>query len=77
MRHLRASVLCRLPTPEERTPYESFVREQTALYQSPPKSAPFPSSPAVTRTVNRYRRDIREQRLIQVLFNHNDFVTVR
>ncbi|HEX3146635.1 MAG TPA: PSD1 and planctomycete cytochrome C domain-containing protein [Gemmataceae bacterium] len=70
-------VLTRPPTPDERARCENFIREQTALYQSTNKLTPFPPGPAgVTPPSNDPAQHARED-LIQVLFNHNDFVTVR
>jgi hypothetical protein len=70
-------VLSRSPTADERTRCESFLRDQAALYQKPDKLTPFPPGPAgvtppSTDPAQRARED-----LIQVLFNHNDFVTIR
>ena len=70
-------VLCRPPTADERMRCESFLRDQAALYQKPDKLTPFPAGPAgvtppSTDPAQRARED-----LVQVLVNHNDFVTIR
>jgi hypothetical protein len=70
-------VLSRPPTAEERTRCELFLREQPALYQQPDKLTPFPPGPAgVTPPSSDPTQRARED-LVQVLFNHNDFVTIR
>jgi hypothetical protein len=70
-------VLNRPPTADERTRCESFLHDQAALYQKPDKLTPFPPGPTgvmppAADPAQRARED-----LIQVLFNHNDFVTIR
>jgi hypothetical protein len=70
-------VLSRPPTAEERTRCEMFLGAQAALYQKPDKLTPFPPGPAgVTPPAADPMQRARED-LIQVLFNHNDFVTIR
>jgi hypothetical protein len=70
-------VLGRSPTAEEHERCERFLRDQAEVLKRPQTLTPFPPGPdAVTPPsadpVLRARED-----LIQVLFNHNDFVTVR
>lgn len=70
-------VLNRAPTDDERARCETFLREQAGLYQQPAKLTPFPPgsagvTPPATDPTQRARED-----LVQVLFNHNDFVTIR
>jgi hypothetical protein len=70
-------VLGRPPTAEEIDRCERFLKEQAALYQNPAGLTPFPGgaagvTPPSADPVRRARED-----LIGVLFNHNDFVTVR
>jgi hypothetical protein len=70
-------VLGRAPTTEEHGRCERFLREQTALLQAPGRLTPFPpNADAVTApaadAIGRAHED-----LIHVLFNHNDFVTIR
>jgi hypothetical protein len=70
-------VLGRAPTAEERSRCERFLREQTALLQSPGRLTPFPAGPdAVTPPAADPAARARED-LVHVLFNHNDFVTIR
>ncbi len=69
------AILSRLPTPTEAVRCETFLREQAVLYARP--GTPFPPAsgqvlPAATDPVQRARED-----LLQVLLNHNDFVTIR
>jgi hypothetical protein len=70
-------VLSRYPDSDERKLCEKFLIEQTDLYRQPTKLTPFPGQLAgVTPPSNNAAQHARED-LIQVLFNHNDFVTVR
>jgi hypothetical protein len=71
------TILGRQPGAEERTRCETFLREQVALYAMPGKLTPFPAGfgdvlPPATDPAQRARED-----LLGVLFNHNDFVTIR
>lgn len=70
-------VLSRPPTVEEAERCERFLRDQADLLKQLEQLTPFPPAPdAVTPPavdpIQRARED-----LIQVLFNHNDFVTIR
>jgi hypothetical protein len=70
-------VLGRVPTAQERHRCERFLRDQAALLSAPARLTPFPArpdsvGPAAPDPLSRARED-----LIHVLFNHNDFVTVR
>ncbi len=71
------TVLGRAPTAAERDRCERFLREQTELFRNPTKLTPFPASaenvPPPSADPGRRAREC----LIQVLFNHNDFVTIR
>jgi Protein of unknown function (DUF1553)/Protein of unknown function (DUF1549)/Planctomycete cytochrome C len=70
-------VLSRPPTPAEKTRCERFLREQAELVKDPAKLQPFPPGPdAVTPAAADAGQRAREN-LIQVLYNHNDFVTIR
>jgi hypothetical protein len=70
-------VLNRPPTAPERSRSERFLGEQTELFRRPAKQTPFPPSPdAVVPPAADPDQRAREN-LIQVLFNHNDFVTIR
>jgi hypothetical protein len=71
------AILGRKPGAEERTRCETFLREQVALYAMPGKLTPFPAGfgdvlPPAADPAQRARED-----LLSVLFNHNDFVTIR
>jgi hypothetical protein len=71
------TVLGRPPTADERVRCETFLREQAGVLTDPKKLTPFPpgggaAAPPAADPARRARED-----LIQVLFNHNDFVTVR
>jgi hypothetical protein len=70
-------VLGRPPTAEERGRCERFLREQAALLREPARLAAFPPAPdAVVPPAADPAQRARED-LIHVLFNHNDFVTIR
>jgi hypothetical protein len=70
-------VLGRPPTAAERQRCERFLREQAELLREPGKLAPFPPGPdAVLPPAADPALRARED-LVQVLFNHNDFVTIR
>jgi hypothetical protein len=70
-------ILGRLPTSKEQAESESFLREQTSLFQSPGKLTALPGGtasevPPATEPAVRAKEN-----LVHVLFSHNDFVTVR
>ncbi len=70
-------VLGRPPTAAERARCERFLREQAALLAGPGRLTPFPPGPdPVVPAAADPARHARED-LVQVLFNHNDFITVR
>lgn len=70
-------VLNRPPTIEERARCLRFLSEQADLVRQPAKLTPFPPvRDAVTAPAADPTQRAREN-LIQVLFNHNDFVTIR
>jgi len=70
-------VLGRPPTAAERERCERFLREQAEVVKEPGKLQPFPPGPdAVTPPAADPGQRAREN-LIQVLYNHNDFVTIR
>ncbi|MCE9531366.1 MAG: DUF1549 and DUF1553 domain-containing protein, partial [Planctomycetes bacterium] len=69
-------VLGRLPTDEERERCLAFLAKQAELYKTPGKLTPFPPGPATTPPSTDPAQRARED-LIHVLFNHNDFVTIR
>jgi hypothetical protein len=70
-------VLGRPPTAEERARCERFLRRQAGLVQNVTRLTPFPPGPdAVTLPSPDPAQRARES-LVHVLFNHNDFVTIR
>jgi hypothetical protein len=70
-------VLGRAPTAEERNRCERFLEEQTRLLGEPAKLNAFPpaSDTAVPPAADAAQRA--RENLVHVLFNHNDFVTIR
>jgi hypothetical protein len=70
-------VLSRPPTAEERSRCERFLREQADLVHQPAKLTPFPPSPDAVMPPAADPAQRARENLIQVLFNHNDFVTIR
>jgi hypothetical protein len=70
-------VLTRPPTAVERDRCERFLREQAGLLEDPARLTAFPpGTDAVTPAAADPAQRAREN-LILVLFNHNDFVTIR
>jgi hypothetical protein len=70
-------VLGRPPTAEERERCVRFLKEQAGRFVPGAKLTPFPAGPdAVTPAAADPGQRARED-LVGVLFNHNDFVTVR
>jgi len=70
-------VLNRPPTALERARCEHFLREQAALLKDPARLTAFPPGPdAVIPPAGDPAQRAREN-LAHVLYNHNDFVTVR
>jgi hypothetical protein len=70
-------VLGRPPTSEERIRCERFLREQAILVREPAKLTPFPAGPDAVLPPAADAGQRAREGLIQVLYNHNDFVTVR
>jgi hypothetical protein len=70
-------VLGRAPTTEERTRCERFLAEQTTLLREPAKLTAFPAGPngVVPPAADAAQRA--RENLVHVLFNHNDFITIR
>ena len=70
-------VLSRSPRPEEVAACERFLRANTDLHRSGPKTAfSAAAGPNVTAAASDPHQHAREN-LIHVLFSHNDFVTIR
>jgi hypothetical protein len=70
-------VLGRLPTSTERSRCECFLREQAEVVRLPAKLSLFPPGPDVVTPPAAEPAQRAREDLIQVLFNHNDFVTIR
>jgi hypothetical protein len=70
-------VLGRLPTATEQARCERFLREQAGVVKEPSKLEPFPPGVDAVRPPSTDPAMRARENLIQVLFNHNDFVTIR
>jgi hypothetical protein len=70
-------VLGRPPTTEEQARCERFLREQTELLKNPAKLTAFPPDPASVTPPSTDSAQRARENLVHVLFNHNDFITVR
>jgi hypothetical protein len=70
-------VLGRPPTTPERERCERFLREQAALLRDPSRLSAFPASPDAVVPPDADPAGRAREDLIGVLFNHNDFVTIR
>ncbi|WDQ16646.1 DUF1553 domain-containing protein [Rhodopirellula sp. P2] len=72
-----AAILGREPTDSERSACESFLTHQATLLADPEKLSPSPGK-AKTAVPPATDANLRaRENLVHVLFNHNDFVTVR
>jgi hypothetical protein len=71
------TVLGRPPTQAERQRSESFLRTQAELLRSPAKLTPFPGTASGVPPPSADPHQRAREGLILVLFNHNDFVTIR
>jgi hypothetical protein len=70
-------MLCREPTDEEMKTCLSFLVEQTAVLADPKSLTAFTAGPAATAPPSSDPSQRARENLVHVLFNHNDFVTVR
>ena len=70
-------VLSRPPTTTERLRCERFLRDQADVVRQPGKLTPFPGGPGIVTPPATDPAQRARESLIQVLFNHNDFVTIR
>jgi len=70
-------ILCREPTDEEMKTCLSFLAEQTAALAEPKSLTAFSAGPAATAPPSSDPSQRARENLVHVLFNHNDFVTVR
>lgn len=72
------TVLGRLPSAKELTESRSFLRDQALLYRNPEKLTPVPAAGTASDVPPAEEPDVRaRENLVHVLFNHNDFVTIR
>ncbi len=71
------SVLSRPPSDEEVAAATSFLSEQTELFKERRQLTPFVSGGKSTVAASSDPRQRARENLVHVLFNHNDFVTVR
>lgn len=70
-------VLGRAPTPEERAACENYLTEQAGRLADKGGLHPFTSGPASTVKPAADPAQRARESLVHVLFNHNDFVTIR
>ncbi|SIO59266.1 Planctomycete cytochrome C [Singulisphaera sp. GP187] len=70
-------VLGRAPAPEERTACETYLTEQAGRLADKAGLHPFTSGPATTVKPAADPAQRARESLVHVLFNHNDFVTIR
>jgi hypothetical protein len=70
-------VLGRRPTAAEQARCERFLWQQSALVRDTTKLTPFPAGPDAVSPPSPDPAQRAREGLVRVLFNHNDFVTVR
>ena len=70
-------VLGRLPTRDETTACEEYLRAGSKQLANLSGLAPFSSGPAALVPPSADPRQRAREDLVHVLFNHNDFVTIR
>ncbi len=70
-------VLGRSPTNDETTACEAYLRETTEQLAHPSGLVPFSSGPATLVAPSGEAAERARENLVHVLFNHNDFVTIR
>ncbi|HYG78207.1 MAG TPA: PSD1 and planctomycete cytochrome C domain-containing protein [Planctomycetota bacterium] len=71
------SILCRPPSSEEKEACAEFLSSQTKLFSDASALKRFDSGDAVTVKPSRDPQQRARENLVHVLFNHNDFVTIR
>lgn len=71
------SILGRTPMADERVKCEAFLREQAEIYRTPAQHTAYPAGPTGAMPPAADPDQHAREDLIHVLFNHNDFVTVR
>jgi hypothetical protein len=69
--------LCRQPTDDELQACLEFLTEQAAKLADPKSLTAFSSGPAASVPPSSDPQQRARENLVHVLFNHNDFVTVR
>ena len=70
-------VLSRQPTDAERAACEKFLAEQAHKFADPANLTAFTAGPAATLKPSASPHQRARENLVHVLFNHNDFVTIR
>jgi hypothetical protein len=70
-------VLSRQPTDAERATCEKFLTEQAQKFADPAKLTAFSAGPAAAVKPSTSPHQRARENLVHVLFNHNDFVTIR
>jgi hypothetical protein len=70
-------VLGRAPSVEEAGESVKYLASQTAMYRDPAKLTPFTNGTDVPVKPSADPAQRARESLVHVLFNHNDFVTVR
>lgn len=70
-------ILCREPTPDEMSTCLEFLAEQSKQLADPNSLTAFSSGPAASVQPSADPQQRARENLVHVLFNHNDFVTVR
>ena len=72
------AVLGRLPNPKELIESRNFLVEQASLYRNTEKLTPLPATGSPGEIPPAKEPELRaRENLVHVLFNHNDFVTIR
>ena len=70
-------ILCREPTADERAACADFLRQQAVMLADAKNLTPFFAGPDASVPPAADPQQRARENLIHVLFNHNDFVTVR
>ncbi len=70
-------VLCRQPTADERATCEKFLTEQAQKFANATQLTAFTAGPAATVKPSTSPHQRARENLVHVLFNHNDFVSIR
>ena len=75
-RRLRANLVAQ-PTEAERAACEKFLTDQALKFAAADKLTPFAAGPAAAFKPSADPHQRARENLVHVLFNHNDFVTIR